>query len=121
MSFGRPYISTIETCIHDGWIAVTGIPQDLSHEFLYYSILSERSQRYFANQAAGSGVQNLNKDIIKLLSLEIPSKAEQQRIADCLSSLDIQITAESNQLTALKTHKQGLMQQLFPVPEVADA
>lgn len=43
--------------------------------------------------------------------------AEQQRIADCLSSLDAQITAETNQLVALKTHKQGLMQQLFPAPE----
>ena len=47
-----------------------------------------------------------------------PSIDEQQRIADCLSSLDTQITAESNQLAALKTHKQGLMQQLFPAPEV---
>ena len=45
--------------------------------------------------------------------------AEQQRIADCLSSLDTQITAEANRLAALKTHKQGLMQQLFPAPEAA--
>src|SRR3546814_14389232 len=49
------------------------------------------------------------------LSIKCPKdSAEQKRIADCLSSLDTQITAESNQLTALKTHKQGLMQQLFP-------
>src|SRR3546814_6488146 len=46
------------------------------------------------------------------LSIKYPKdSAEQKRIADCLSSLDTQITAESNQLTALKTHKQGLMQQ----------
>lgn len=121
MSFGRPYISTIETCIHDGWIAVTDIPDRLNREFLYYSILSDKSQRYFANQAAGSGVQNLNKDIIKLLPLEIPSKGEQQRIADCLSSLDTQITAESRQLAAFKTHKQGLMQQLFPASQATSA
>lgn len=121
MSFGRPYISTIETCIHDGWIAVTDIPDRLNREFLYYSILSDKSQRYFANQAAGSGVQNLNKDIIKLLPLEIPSKGEQQRIADCLSSLDTQITAESRQLAALKTHKLGLMQQLFPASQATSA
>ena len=46
---------------------------------------------------------------------------EQQHIADCLSSLDAKITAESNRLATLKTHKQGLMQQLFPVPETASA
>lgn len=121
MSFGRPYISAIETCIHDGWIAVTRIPDSLDRRFLYYSILSERSQAYFIDQAAGSGVQNLNKDIIKLLVLGMPAVEEQQRIADCLSSLDTQITAETDQLAALKTHKQGLMQQLFPVPEAAGA
>ena len=119
MSFGRPYISAIKTCIHDGWIAVTRIPDNLNREFLYYSILSERSQSYFVDQAAGSGVQNLNKDIIKLLALGVPTVEEQQRIADCLSSLDTQIAAEANQLAALKTHKQGLMQQLFPAPEAA--
>lgn len=117
MSFGRPYISAIDACIHDGWIAVTRIYKTVVHEFLYYSILSERSQTYFANQAAGSGVQNLNKDIIKLLPVSVPSEREQQRIADCLSSLDTQITAETQQLAVLKTHKQGLMQQLFPAPE----
>lgn len=121
MSFGRPYISTIEACIHDGWVAVTRIRESLVHEFLYYSILSERSQTYFANQAAGSGVQNLNKDIIKLLPVAIPSKQEQQRIADCLTSLDTLISAEAEHLAALKTHKQGLMQQLFPAPEATDA
>ena len=46
---------------------------------------------------------------------------EQQRIADCLSSLDARITAETQKLEALKTHKQGLMQQLFPTPEEAEA
>ena len=117
MSFGRPYISEISACIHDGWIAVTRIPARLNREFLYYSILSERSQTYFVSQAAGSGVQNLNKDIIKLLAITLPTIEEQQRIADCLTSLDTRITAESNQLAALKTHKQGLMQQLFPAPE----
>lgn len=48
-------------------------------------------------------------------------KREQQHIANCLSSLDTQITAETHQLAALKTHKQGLMQQLFPSSECPTA
>lgn len=39
---------------------------------------------------------------------------EQQKISDCLSSLDDLITLEAKKLEALKTHKKGLMQQLFP-------
>jgi len=44
----------------------------------------------------------------------VPKPPEQQRIASCLSSLDALITAETQKLEALKTHKKGLMQQLFP-------
>jgi len=43
-----------------------------------------------------------------------PSKPEQERIADFLSALDELIAAQSAKLAALQTHKQGLMQQLFP-------
>ena len=35
-------------------------------------------------------------------------------IADCLTSLDALISAETQKLEALKTHKKGLIQQLFP-------
>ena len=44
----------------------------------------------------------------------IPSPDEQHRIATCLSSLDALITAETQKHEALKSHKKGLMQQLFP-------
>ena len=47
----------------------------------------------------------------------VPSKEEQQKIAACLSSLDALIAAQAAKLDALKTHKKGLMQQLFPSPE----
>ncbi|MDI1268838.1 MAG: restriction endonuclease subunit S [Polaromonas sp.] len=114
MSFGRPYILQIKTCIHDGWIAVTHIGDEVTRDFLYYLISEPHSQRYFLNNAAGSGVQNLNADIIKALPVCHPPSSEQQKIADCLSSLDELITAQARKVDALKTHKKGLMQQLFP-------
>lgn len=48
------------------------------------------------------------------LRLPVPAPAEQQKIADCLSSLDELIAAQARKVDALKTHKKGLMQQLFP-------
>ena len=49
--------------------------------------------------------------------LPLPKQpAEQQKIATCLTTLDDLITAQSAKLSALKTHKKGLMQQLFPAP-----
>ena len=38
-------------------------------------------------------------------------------IADCLTALDTRITVQAEKLDALKTHKRGLMQQLFPALE----
>lgn len=50
-----------------------------------------------------------------------PTKDEQKRIADCLTSLDGLIAAEIRKLETLKTHKKGLMQQLFPSVAEDDA
>jgi len=61
---------------------------------------------------------NINPTMFrKELRVSVPTVAEQQRIADCLSALDARIAAEADKLGALKTHKKGLMQQLFPSPE----
>lgn len=57
---------------------------------------------------------NITSADVARFPISVPGLEEQQRIASCLSSLDTQIAAESRQLDALKTHKQGLMQQLFP-------
>lgn len=114
MSFGRPYIMQIKSCIRDGWIAITRPSELVSREYLYYFIFSPNSQVYFLNNAAGSGVLNLNAEIIKALPVAFPSSKEQLKISDCLSSLDVLISAQADKLEALKTHKKGLMQQLFP-------
>lgn len=50
-----------------------------------------------------------------------PTGNEQQRIADCLAAIDNLITAATQELDALKTHKKGLMQQLFPPQETVVA
>ena len=54
-----------------------------------------------------------NEDFFSM-PLPMPPKPEQQKIADCLASLDDLIRALKAQLVALKDHKKGLMQQLFP-------
>lgn len=59
---------------------------------------------------------------LRTLPLTFPAiPEEQQKIADCLSSLDALITAHTEKLEALKDHKKGLMQQLFPSPAAVSA
>lgn len=60
------------------------------------------------------GVPSLSKTNIEKIETAVPSPAEQQKIADCLGSLDELIAAQGRKVDALKIHKKGLMQQLFP-------
>jgi type I restriction enzyme S subunit len=83
--------------------------------FIYFA-LSLASER-IALLAGRQAVPIINKSLFSSVRVLAPKLPEQQRIASCLSSLDALITAESQKLEALKTHKKGLMQQLFPSPE----
>ena len=75
----------------------------------------DMSKRALANSAVQSTVLSLRMPIIEKFAIPCPkSHDEQQKIADCLGSLDNLIAAEGRKLEALRQHKQGLMQQLFP-------
>jgi type I restriction enzyme, S subunit len=88
-----------------------------SVEFLYYFLVNVG----LAHIADMSSIPQINNKHIIPFKILRPSKLEQQRIADCLTSLDDLIAAQSAKLEALKTHKDGLMQQLFPSAEEDEA
>ena len=91
----------------------------LSNWFLYYILQIKKP--VFESVASGSTIKTIGLPFFKELCITVPSVPEQQRIATCLSSLDTLITLETQKLEALKTHKKGLMQQLFPSPEEVEA
>ena len=62
----------------------------------------------------GATINSINGSQLLKYKFYIPQEAEQQKIADCLSSLDSLITAQAQQIESLKRHKKGLMQGLFP-------
>lgn len=74
-----------------------------------------KNQKYFKTKGQGSSQLNLSKSSVTEFPVIIPKDIkEQQKIASCLSSLDEVIAAHSQKLEALKDHKKGLMQNLFP-------
>ncbi|WP_123657092.1 restriction endonuclease subunit S [Salinisphaera japonica] len=73
-----------------------------------------------AKVAQGDTVAHLYQAQISQLTVAIPTDAKEQRvIADCLSTIDGQISVKVAKLNALRTHKHGLMQQLFPASDSA--
>lgn len=99
---------------------VSGFMRVLSDEivcrFLAYQLQKLHAAHTFDYQ------QKAHPSVIRALyNVGLPDPREQQRIAECLTSLDTCIGAETDHFDALKTHKQGLMQQLFPAPEARGA
>jgi type I restriction enzyme S subunit len=80
--------------------------------FTFYAL--DRSNGLLARKAVQSTVLSLRLPILENFTIGCPSLAEQRKIADCLGSLDDLIAAEGRKLAALREHKKGLMQQLFP-------
>jgi type I restriction enzyme S subunit len=91
--------------------------------FWAYCFKLEHSIAKFAcfSQGLTSDTWNLKYPAFSAIEMVFPAEqAEQQKIADCLSSLDDLIAAQSRKVELLKQHKKGLMQQLFPAPEAVE-
>jgi len=90
----------------------------------YLFVAYSQTDRYLEqvrSLSSGSTRTRISRDNLSNLNVPLPSLAEQQKIADCLSSLDALIDAQAKKLDALRNHKRGLMQQLFPSQEGAGA
>lgn len=93
------------------------IPQEGIHSamFGYYfktPQLIEKFRRY--SQGLVKDTLNLKYPAFSKIRIHSTGYLEQKKIADCLTSLDELIAAHRRKLQALKDHKKGLMQQLFP-------
>ncbi len=89
--------------------------EGINSNYFKYSFQSDFIQKQILGQASISTVGTYTIQNAKTTEFYYPPAiSEQQKIADCLSSLDDYISAESKKLDALRDHKKGLMQQLFP-------
>lgn len=120
-SIGIPYLVKADDRFYfkDGniiWLKNSQV--DLVGEFLLRLFESEYVQCQIATMAGIGTVGTYTIENAKRTVVVFPvDKREQHVIADCLSSLDAKITAEFHHHAALKTHRRGLMQQLFPFGE----
>jgi type I restriction enzyme S subunit len=89
----------------------------LLRSYLLYLLLSDKYLEHAIRSSDRGKIPKINREDLLGYVSAIPKPPEQHRIATCLSSLDTLITAETQKYETLKTHKKGLMQQLFPSTE----
>ncbi|TDQ34107.1 type I restriction enzyme S subunit [Aureibacillus halotolerans] len=102
-------------------IKYRGVEGKLDNTYLKYVLLSPKFQYNLSSKSTGGIVKGIKGSVLHELPIDFTSLNEQKQIADCLSSLDVCITAQVENIEALKAHKKGLMQGLFPsIEEVGE-
>lgn len=106
---GEVALSRINGAINQ---AILCLRHETNNTFVYHYLTHIKN--WIISKYIQGGQGNLSGQIIKAIELFFPQPEEQQKIADCLSKIDLLIMAQSNRVEKLKTHKKGLMQGLFP-------
>lgn len=123
MSFGRPYIMGIHGCIHDGWLLIRDEQEKFDLTFLCHMLGTDQMLDQYRMYAAGSTVNNLNKELVGNTTVSIPSKAEQQIIGQFFEHIDDTITLHQRKYEKLQNIKKSMLEKMFPrdgsnIPEV---
>lgn len=109
-------IATASCVLHDN-VALGGdinvIRTSNNGVFLSY-YLNNAKKHNIAKIAQGISIIHLYNEQLRNLSIELPGLEEQQKIAECLSSIDSYISSINEKVEQLKAHKKSLMQKLFP-------
>lgn len=71
-------------------------------------------KKYIEIGARAHGALSIDTKHLWNMPVAVPKLPEQQKIADCLSSIDDLISTEEKKLSLLNDYKKGWMQKLFP-------
>ena len=115
----RPYLKKVWIADRSGGasndVLVVRAGKDIVSAYLSHLLMSDQFIAHVMEGVKGVKMPRGDQEQIQDFRISVPPKPEeQQKIADCLASLDDLIRALKAQLMALKDHKKGLMQQLFP-------
>ena len=113
MSFGRPYIMAIRGCIHDGWLLIRDAQKHFDPIFLCHMLGAPQMLNQYRMFAAGSTVNNLNKELVGKAIVSLPSKDEQREIGIVLDRLDSLITLHQRKLELLRNIKKSMLDKMF--------
>jgi type I restriction enzyme S subunit len=106
---GRPIITVIDACIHDGFVVFDNLQADKL--FIYY-VLKWIEPDWSKHGQTGSQM-NLNTGLINGTCLSLPPRAEQTAIAEVLSDMDAELAALERRRDKTRALKQGMMQELL--------
>ncbi|MUH72802.1 restriction endonuclease subunit S [Psychrosphaera haliotis] len=106
----------MDASINQACAALT-LNKEVSTDFVYHSLAASYEEiRSISNDG---GQKNLSATLIKKIPFYYPDvkTGEQQKISDCLSSVEKLILLQEEKVEALKSYKKGFVQKIFPSRE----
>ena len=113
MSFGKPYIMGIYGCIHDGWLLIRNTYNFFDLTLLCHLLGTPQMLNQYRSLAAGSTVNNLNKELVGNTVVTIPNIDEQRVLGQYFKLLDNLITLHQRKLEKLKNIKKSCLEKMF--------
>ena len=108
MSPGKTVITKCITAINQD---LKIVKSDINVEFLH--LLFQSIQTKIDEKTSGTTVKGISIEGLNQIDIRLPCKVEQQKIADCLSSLDLLIQTQQKVVTTWQQRKKALLQQMF--------
>lgn len=109
---GIPSILAVDACIHDGFLALVDLSEEIDIDFLYASLLRLK-EKFDASATHGGVFVNLTTSILREFKATFPTLPEQRKIAEFLGAVDTKIAQLAEKKRLLEDYKKGCMQQLF--------
>lgn len=116
---GKSAVMGVPMAVSQHFIVWTCDSRQLCNWFLYHHL--QNSKPLFERAASGSTIKTIGLQFFVDFVFRVPKLHEQERIANCLNSLDSIVAAETRKLEKIMAHRHGLMQQLFPFPGTVES
>ena len=109
---GTVALTKIELCTNQSLCAIIN-KSEYNSEYLFHYLSSQYQELRKISSGGDASRGGLNLKLVGSYRVPLPCKAEQQKIADCLSSLDSLIQTQQKVVTTWQQRKKALLQQMF--------
>lgn len=120
--FARTGASTGKTYLYNsndgilyfaGFLIRINVLKSYNSYFIFQNTLTKKYTDWVKVESIRSGQPGINAEQYKSYSIKCPTLAEQNKIANFLTTVDKKITNLENTITSLENQKKGLLQQIF--------
>lgn len=116
---GIPFFLGKPMCLHDGFLYLLNISNEINQRYLFYWFLANRKS--ILTQGAGSIFTNLKADIVKNIEIYYPNLQLQHHIVNIMESVDNVISSLKRSITKKRNVLEGIIYKYIGAYQNSDS